>query len=87
LSSVSAPVFFWILYAARGLAIAVPGVTVGGGVSARSAGRDREPAEEPQADLAAYSFLATSGPVMRRSSGMVEAIMPRLTAMPAPVTT
>jgi hypothetical protein len=47
----------------------------------------REPAEEPQADLAAYSFLATSGPVMRRSSGMVEAIMPRLTAMPVPVTT
>ena len=51
----------------------------------RDAGR--EPGEEAQADPAAYSFLATSGPVMRRSSGIVEAIMPRLTAMPAPVMT
>jgi hypothetical protein len=32
-----------------------------------------------------YSFLATSGPVIRRSSGMVAAIMPRLSAMRAPV--
>ena len=47
----------------------------------------REPGEEPRADLTAYSFLATSGPVMRRSSGMVEAMMPRLAAMPAPVMT
>ena len=43
--------------------------------------------EEPQPDRTIYSFLATSGPVMRRSSGMVEAIMQRLTAMPAPVMT
>jgi hypothetical protein len=47
--------------------------------------RNCSPAEAPAPQPTAYSFLATSGPVMRRSSGMVAAMMPRLSAMPAPV--
>jgi hypothetical protein len=34
-------------------------------------------------EMRAHSFLATSGPVMRASSGKVAAMMPRDTTMPA----
>ena len=37
----------------------------------------------PPGRRAAHSFLATSGPVMRRSSGNVAAMMPRERAIPA----
>jgi uncharacterized membrane protein len=76
----------WIYVATHGQALGAPSTTCSTTCPARPrrARASLRPPRDPGRDRV-HSFLATSGPVMRASSGKVAAMMPRDTTIPPAV--